>query len=358
MAAGISHEISNPLGVMVGSIDLLKIYTADQPKLVKHIERLERGSNRLKRICDQMKSFVKGSTSQDENEIFHVQDMLEETIEFLKPIINSSHTRIEFSELEMPPRVQGNIAMIQQICINLIKNAIEAMGEIEDVEYEPKITITHKLCNDGQIHISFKDNGPGIPAESLNKLFDAFYTTKSRGRGTGLGLSISKRIAKEHGGDLKVESSIGIGTEFTLVLPTVCSLSQKQRKTSKNDYSGKRALVAEDHPDLNEWMTSILNELGFEVFSSRNGRIGLEIFNREKPDLIITDLDMPYYTGEKMAEEIIRSHGPQKIVLITGTPRKMNSIDKSLFINIYSKPITKEKLVSIVHRAMAEKIAA
>jgi len=124
------------------------------------------------------------------------------------------------------PRISGNTSQLQQVFTNLILNAIQVMPD------GGRLTVLDKLSEDKRsLEISFADTGEGISKENLSKIFEPFFTTKKVGQGTGLGLSVSYGIVKEHGGDIQVESTVGKGTTFTVILP----LGKESNKTESKD---------------------------------------------------------------------------------------------------------------------------
>ena len=116
------------------------------------------------------------------------------------------------------PRIRASHNHLQGIWVNLLVNAIDALDERKE-DSRPRVLKVTVRQSGQELQISIADNGRGIPPERLQRIFDPFYTTKSAGRGTGLGLSVCDRIVKQHGGHIRVKSQVGVGTEFTVILP-------------------------------------------------------------------------------------------------------------------------------------------
>lgn len=176
---------------------------------------------------------------------------------------------------------------------------------------------------DGSIYAIFKDNGPGIAEEHLNKIFDPFFTTKEPGKGTGLGLSISYGIIQEHGGQVFVDSKPGCGATFTLKLPIGYVESQAERKieAKKQFKCGKgKILVVDDEENIVILLTKVLKLGGHFVDYAYDGRQALELINHNQYDLLITGIKMPGMNGRKLFEVMKKTHPKlaDKTIFLTG----------------------------------------
>ncbi len=219
LAAGIAHEINNPVAIMVEEAgwiqDLLKEEEFSESKNLEEFERALRQINtqgkRCKEITHKLLSFARktDSTIQEIN----IKDLIQEIIELTGQRAKYSNVIIETSFQENLPSFRASNTEMQQIFLNLINNAIDAMektgGTVNiKVSLEPK-----------NIVVEVADNGPGIPQSNLARIFDPFFTTKPVGKGTGLGLSICYGIIKKIGGEIHVKSVVGLGTTFRVYFP-------------------------------------------------------------------------------------------------------------------------------------------
>jgi len=210
LAAGVAHEINNPLGVMLGfSQVILKKLPEDDP-LRKPLVSIEREGLRCKKIIQGLLDFSRRSTPALQP--MNLNDALEAACEFIEHQITLDNIQvIKGLTPELPPiRADGN--QLQQVFVNLIINAYQAMSQ------GGELRITTRAVGD-QVQAIFADTGAGIPAEVLKHIFDPFFTTKEVGKGTGLGLSVSYGIIESHGGKIEVESQVGVGTTFIVTLP-------------------------------------------------------------------------------------------------------------------------------------------
>jgi two-component system NtrC family sensor kinase len=210
LTAGLAHEINNPLGGIRLCFNNLISLEMDEETKKRHIEVINTGLQKIHDIIKQLLDFSK----QTELVISSasVNSMVEDVLKLAEYLIEKKRIRVikEFSEDIPQVRVDRN--KIEQVFLNIILNAIQAMDGREGV-----LTIK-TLARNGRVFISFSDTGPGIPDEILPRIFDPFFTTKPVGEGTGLGLSVSKSIVEQHNGVIRVDTSKG-GTTFTVELP-------------------------------------------------------------------------------------------------------------------------------------------
>ena len=252
LAAGVAHEINNPVGFISNNMELLAQYVSEYTKILRMVEGLkksvgeadiekakaiiedinqfeqeiqldhvindtdnllkhnQRGIERIQKIVMDLRTFAREGN--DTMELVKIEEVIDS-------IVSIVHNELKYkAELKKnygeTPLVKCNTQRLGQVFINLLVNAthaIEEKGTIEIKTYQ----------QDKYLCIDVSDTGKGIPPENLKKIFDAFFTTKPVGQGTGLGLSVSYEIVKKHGGDIKVQSKVGKGTTFTVRLPLV-----------------------------------------------------------------------------------------------------------------------------------------
>jgi len=222
MSAGIAHEVNNPLSVMLGKAEM--ILEEDDPERIKKyaqdiIKYSKKASDIVKRI-----TFYSRVASSPGGRI-NLNDQLKEAIKISKYSVNFDNVEL-LTDYQDAPLISGNAGEIEQVFVNLLNNAVEAM------EGSGHLFVTSR-CEDGAVVVTIKDTGPGIKKDHLGKLFTPFFTTKDPGKGTGLGLNIVHKIIMNHGGSISVESEEGKGTAFIVRFPTVQESSeQKDTETS------------------------------------------------------------------------------------------------------------------------------
>ena len=223
IAAGVAHEINNPLaiiseasgwaGTVIGEAEGLS--REDREELEKATEEISAQTRRCRTITHQLLGFVRDSEL-SKNEV-DVHELLNETISFLRTELKHSSIKIETLFTTGPLHINSEPRLLEQIFVNLITNAIHAVRERHGDKGHIKIKT---LKADSGVEISFADNGNGIPAENRQKIFELFYSTKPPGKGTGLGLPICQNIARKLGGKITFQSDVGVGTTFTLHIPS------------------------------------------------------------------------------------------------------------------------------------------
>ncbi|MCZ0754043.1 sensor histidine kinase [Anoxybacillus sp. J5B_2022] len=217
MAAGIAHELNNPLTAILGNTQLL-LRTMKDERSYKLLSDIYSCGKRCKTIIQNLLTFSR----QDEYmfEECSINEAVEQVLGFIGDQIQKQNITIQKQLDDSLELIEGNIQQIGQIILNLLINAKDALEEIEDEK--KTITIETKLVTEAEkrwVVLCVKDNGKGISEQHLQEIFHPFFTTKRPGKGTGLGLSVSLGIAQAHGGTIEVSSELGEGSEFRLKLP-------------------------------------------------------------------------------------------------------------------------------------------
>ena len=212
LGAGIAHEVKNPLAGILGYAQLtLRKLETDNP-LHNNLKIIEKETKRCKTIIDNLLKFAR------QEKVAYMQMDINTVVEDAAAIVDHElgihQVKLEKNLAAGLPQISGNSNQIQQVLMNLMINAQQAMEGHPGV-----ITIQTVLADFEHLEIRVGDNGPGIPKELQEKIFEPFFTTKSAGKGTGLGLSVSYGIIKEHGGEISIQSEPGSGTLFTILLP-------------------------------------------------------------------------------------------------------------------------------------------
>ncbi|TVM17898.1 two-component sensor histidine kinase [Oceanidesulfovibrio indonesiensis] len=219
MAAGIAHEINNPVAVMVEEAGWIQDILDDTPEggscdtveIKRSIAQIKTQGNRCKDITQKLLSFAR--KTEPERCMLDVNSLILETVDLVASKARYANVHIATKLSPWPPHIQASVTEMQQVLLNLINNSLDAMEETGG-----DLTIaTRKL--DKMVEIEIRDTGPGIPEPIISKIFDPFFTTKPVGSGTGLGLAVCYGLIKNMGGDISVTSSIGQGATFRVHLP-------------------------------------------------------------------------------------------------------------------------------------------
>ncbi len=227
LGAGIAHEVKNPLAGILGFAQLsLRKIEKDNP-LHKNLLTIEKETKRCKTIIENLLKFAR------QEKVAHMSinlnNVVEESITIVEHQMNLNNVKLEKNLQEGIPVIQGNGNQIQQVLMNLMINAQQAMdGNPGAVKLETT------LSDEDQIEMRVSDNGPGMSEDIKAKIFEPFFTTKPAGKGTGLGLSVSYGIIRDHGGEIQIESSPGEGTSFVITLP-VADKQNEQGETQESE---------------------------------------------------------------------------------------------------------------------------
>jgi two-component system NtrC family sensor kinase len=219
IGAGITHEIKNPLTGIIGFAQFSQRKLQEPAVVKKNLLIIEKEAKRCKEILENLLKF-----SRKEKTVFEPTDLNEivlETIKLIDHQMGINNVRVKVKLESGIPRIMGNANQLQQVFMNMLINAQQAM------EGGGEIVVTTTLVEDKAV-ISFRDTGKGIAQEELNRIFEPFYTTKGKGKGTGLGLTVSYGIIQQHKGRITVESEAGKGTNFCIALPASASEAVSQ----------------------------------------------------------------------------------------------------------------------------------
>lgn len=335
LAAGVAHEFNNLLAGILGYAQLGKSYTKPE-QMKKALEIISKTSEKAKNISQNLLTFARKQEAK--KELNDIKTIIENTLGFMEREFDKAGIRVVRDYIQIPLTV-CDFGQISQVFLNLMTNARDAMtpgGGSLTIE-------TRQIAND--IEIRFSDTGCGIPEELIDKIFEPFMTTKgarggSKTPGTGLGLSVSYGIIKSHNGTIKVESRVSEGSTFIIKLPVVSmtneTLPAEFQKTdlieSTNPPLGLNALVVDDEEVVRNLLKDLLEKEGHKVAISSDGKTALDIFKREKFNIVITDITMPGMNGIELLKEIKKLDQNIPVVLITGKIME----DKKDLINIDS----------------------
>jgi len=223
LAAGVAHEINNPMAGIMGYAQLLAekmrrkqeqgIAAPEIPKLLSYVESMEKQSQRCKQIVQNLLKFARASSEADSSTV-DCNQVLSETLSLITHQLDTNRIALVTDLQPGLPPVLGHEGKMQQIYTNIIINAMQAM------EAGGTITATTSVER-GRVITRIKDTGVGIPKEHFDKIFEPFFTTKGIGKGTGLGLSVTYGLVQDMGGQISIESTVGAGTTFTISFPVI-----------------------------------------------------------------------------------------------------------------------------------------
>jgi signal transduction histidine kinase len=223
LAAGVAHELNNPLGGILGysqfalekinQKEISRFTREDNAVFLQYLKDIEQQTKRCRSIIQSLLKFSRASRK-EEFELTDIDTIIKETLLFTKHQIQKNNVSLVERVADSLPLINGHPGQLQQVFTNLILNAVQVMP------HGGTLTVATRAGEDSKtVEVSFTDTGEGIEKQNLDKIFEPFFTTKKVGEGTGLGLSVSYGLINNHGGEIKVESKKGKGTTFTVILP-------------------------------------------------------------------------------------------------------------------------------------------
>jgi two-component system NtrC family sensor kinase len=360
LAGGIAHELNNTLTPVLGYAELLGLRleaAGDQPALQAYCRSIATSAQDSVHIIRQLLQLSRPATLEFRS--VDLGEILGEAVSIMRFRLRAAETVLSLQVPQDPVRILADAVQIKQVLINLMINAVDAM------EHAPRKELQVRMeTRGGQVEVSVRDTGHGIPAERLNRIFDPFFTTKSVERGTGLGLSVCLGIIGQHRGEISVNSVPGEGTVFRILLPVaaaeepgparapqVLELARPSAAGAADAGPRLEVLVIDDE----EFITNLVHELlrsrlGWRVEQVHDGQEAIRRLEKARFDLVITDLRMPGLDGFAILGWIkdFRPALLRRVLVITGDSGSpsMDQELQELKVTLLRKPFTPDELVA------------
>lgn len=331
----ISHEFRTPLTLILGQNQQLQAELGD-PSLNPKFDRIDRNARRLLDMVNQVLNLSKleSGSVQLEPKTIDLIPFLTNILFSFESLAIEKHQQLFFQHEVESLLIAVDPEKLEKVFYNLLVNALKFSPEKGEI-----ILKLHQ--SEDHVHIGVIDNGIGIPEDQIPYVFERFFQAEGGDThpspGTGIGLAIAKELVELHGGNIKVESELGRGSEFWIQLPVADAVSLAQpeeyqsqlqvekastlssKSPSTGPSSAAHLLVVEDNPDIREYLSEELQMLGYRVTQAIHGKDGLLQAKKDQPDLIISDVMMPHMDGysfvQALRSEILTSHIP--IILLT-----------------------------------------
>ena len=330
LAAGVAHDINNILTIIQGHTGLLLNVAALDADSVKSLKQISAASERAAGFIRHLLLFsskqVYRTKMLDLNAVLH-------NLESMLPRMLGEQITLEIRGGSDLPRIAADVAMVEQIVMNLAVNARDAMPkggklliETSVVEINGAYVQSHPEAHAGRfVCLTVIDNGCGMERSVRQRIFEPFFTTKEVGKGTGLGLATVYGIVKQHRGWLEVQSELGVGTTFKVFLPGAGEaghLLATSKPESETVQGGRETiLLTEDEPDLLKLTQEVLEQYHYRVLPAASGAEALRVWDEHhgQIDLLLTDMIMPGgMTGDQLAAELKRRKPSLKIIYASG----------------------------------------
>ena len=328
LSGGIAHDFNNLLMVIIGYGELLVERLGENDPLRKNAEEINKAGQRAASLTQQLLAFSRQQVLQPK--ILDLNSVVADVKKMLGRLISED---IEVTTLLDPNlgRVQADQGQIEQVIVNLAVNARDAMPhggkltiETANMEVDDAYAAQHRPMPPGSfIMLSVSDTGIGMDAETQSNIFEPFFTTKERGKGTGLGLATVYGVLKQSDGFIWVDSELGNGTTFKVLLPRVEDRAQAVAQNTSSEGSRKgweTILLVEDEESVRRLILELLNAHGYTVLEAADGIAALNIAQRAhgKIDLLLTDVVMPGMSGTQVAEKVTALHPETKVLYMSG----------------------------------------
>ena len=320
LLAGVSHELNNPLAIVMGRASLLEEKCEDQPALARDAQRIREAAERCGRI---VRTFLNMARSKPARRTaFALNDAVHAAADMLGYTYRSHDIELRLQLDAALPELSADADQVCQVVLNLLVNAQQALALVDRARWVAVST----GVNPGSVWLRVADNGPGISAAARERIFEAFFTTKAEGMGTGMGLSVSRALAREHGGELWLEAEqAGGGAVFCLTLPII-DAEQVQRASAvvlAADVEAAtlaRLLVVDDEAELAGVMREMLESAGYEVSVAESGAVALELLAAARFDAVVSDLRMPDMDGAALWRRVSEQHPALvgRLLFVTG----------------------------------------
>jgi len=329
LAGGVAHDFNNLLVGVLGNaslaIEKLPVNSTVRPLL----ERVVNAGRRATELTQRMLAYA-GRASCD-IKLMDINLLVEELADFAKAAIPKS-VQLTIRTLPDLPLIEADSGQVQQVIMNLLMNAAEAIGdqpgEVTVATWMQELDAAQiaaefpdrQLAPGPYVGVEVRDTGCGMPPEVLSRMFDPFFTTKFAGR--GLGLSAILGIVRAHHGTIVYTSQVGVGTVFRVLFPAVKSATRPSTIPQEGATlpRGSTVLVIDDEEDIRDVVQAVLESRGINVLTAEDGPRGLHVFreHRDTVDIVLLDINMPGMNGETVFRELCAIKPDVRVVLSTG----------------------------------------
>jgi len=365
LAGGIAHDFNNILTPILGYTEIILRKSQKTDSMYQYMQEIHKASNRAKDLVNQILAFSR--KTEKEGHPVHVIPIAKEVLVLIRAAMpeNITINRIIKTEEDV---VLGDPTQIHQILMNLCTNASHAMkskgGTLEvrltDFVITGRSTELPNLRPGRYLRISVKDTGTGIDKSILGRIFEPFFTTKERGEGTGMGLAVVHGIASSMKGTITVETEIGKGSTFHVILPTIEKKEEEEIDKEEPLLTGSECILfVDDEPEITRMAGEMLGALGYTPVVVNHGNDALRLFQSSSGqfDLVITDQVMPGMRGLELIQHLKVIQPDIPIILCTGFSETFAQQQaESLGIDaILMKPILMKNLSEVIRSALAKK---
>jgi signal transduction histidine kinase/CheY-like chemotaxis protein len=367
MVSGIAHELSNPLTTILGYAQRL-LTGQDASERTEEVRQIYQEAERASKILRQL--LLNARETLPERRLVSLNHIAQRAMELQRFSLAAEKIRVEIDLDQTLPFVHGDPGQLQQVLMNLMGNAQQAL---EQQGRGGTIRIRTKRIRERRVLLEVEDDGPGIPQAIQARIFDPFFTTKPAGVGTGLGLAIVLSVVREHGGQVHVSSPPKGGAAFRIELPAASEALQEfteavmatgrenPHATAFETAKGACVLVVEDEPTVARLIADVLEDEGMHVDVLLDGRAALDLAARNSYDLVICDMKMPGLDGQHFYKSLERAKNPlrERFLFVTGdivAAQTREFLERNHLPHV-AKPFRVEELTEKVHGVLQAKVS-
>lgn len=342
LVGGLAHDFNNKLGTLLAHVGFLQATSGDQPKLRTRLQRMEVTIERASQLTRGLLALTRGTSAILEPT--SLSGVVGAAVDLIRPSWpERADLMVDVSE--GLPKIAGSRSDLEQVIVNLLVNARDAVGLAGSVRIIGRPFTTSGGARG--VLLAIEDSGPGVPVELRDEVFTPFFSTKERQDGAGLGLAVAAQITREHHGRLWVEDRPGGGARFCLALHEADQLASMPEV----DPSGQRLVLVEDEGALRETWATALRKRGYEVMDFGDGAKAADYLAENQPDALLTDVLLPGLNGLQLASLCRAIHPEVPVVLISGyIPEDTLEHDPSIYR--LDKPIRTSRLLATVARVL------
>jgi PAS domain S-box-containing protein len=364
LTGGVAHDFNNLLTVIRSSADLLKRPNLSEERRLRYVEAISETVDRAAKLTAQLLAFSRRQALKPD--VFDIGDAIDVILDMLHTLVGS---RVQIS-LRLPTDacfVSADRNQFENALVNLAANARDAMdgqGQIT-ISVQEAIAIPAHRNHHAEVAgeflaVSLTDSGSGIQPADLDKIFEPFFTTKDVGHGTGLGLSQVFGFAKQSGGDVIVQSEVGVGTTFTLYLPHVSGEAATMLAVAPEfaaDGNDISVLLVEDNSEIGQFASQSLAELGYRPQLVPNAQAALDALaaGPERFDVVFSDVVMPGINGIELGQQIAQLYPDLPVVLTSGYSHALSQTGSAGF-ELLHKPYSVEQLSRLLRKAATRRV--
>ncbi|MBN2192791.1 MAG: response regulator [Polyangiaceae bacterium] len=369
LAAGIAHDVGNMMGAVASNVDFLRALppgsVLGDAEIRESLADIFLAATRASDLMRSIIGFARGHGRG--REIVDLSALASEVLRLLRHVLGRG-VNVE-TDIEPGVMVLGDRCELHQVVMNLCLNARDAMPDGGTLGVTvTMVAASGRALDSGALEASLvvRDTGIGMSAATQARIFEPFFSTKGEGLGFGLGLATVRDVVRAHGGVVKVESTLGRGSTFQVILPArlghpreawvAATLEGDAAKEQIAGMEGAVILVADDEAVVQRSMARLLRHAGFEVVLASSGREAVERYSSlpQAPSLVLLDLDMPGWSGEETLEALVARDHSARVVIMSGDPDRASLVRGA--VGTIEKPCDARTLIESVRNGMVVKL--